>query len=821
MNLEENKNLKNELIYFKEDILKDMRFEISKLTSKIEIQKDSFSQKVSSFESKISSISDKVIILSNSISEDKTIKEKINQLSAFKQRTQETLSFHDSKFNYQSKMIIDAMNRFDHFINNNILYNDVIGPTPNCRFQNFHNFIDYIINNITQLNKFKEVTTSLDFKAYKGKIESNVESLRTQIINISKGNNNYTKELVEKGEEKNKELFKLYDNKIVALRMENSKYIADMKMNFENIQKEWEKLSLIKDEIYNRFDRELERFSKLNKYIEKKVEEYHLSYKEQNKIMKRSIEDIYINIEKLKFRINKINENIMNNMNNINNIDNMNNINNMNNSNDFTNFNSIPVIKKEEKLFEKIEAKKSEKKNFEKIKAVKKEETNKSGEAKESTDEIKKSKDDIKEDNDYIDDEKVKKIINDKKTGTESPLKQYIEDKINYEPTSDYRYRKKVKYYEDKNFVISKVYTKKGSHDNNKPMNYFDVINNITNNPKIKSIYNTKSKEVQNFIDKVIIGSVINSTIKKEDKLNPIIQNNFKSYSQIKNEEKDKRPKSIIKCESSLDFYESKFRYNEGIKSDEYSNLTNKENLNSSNNEDLNNKEDKNNKNKSCRLNLIYKNLENYNYFNKKIAKHILKDNNSYHSQILIPNGDLSEKGKSFHPSINNKKMSLVKTIKTQEDLRKSASLDIEKNNTSNNNNENINNKSKQNIILKKNINNIMDENKKIISIINYSNKSNSQQFFHKKNKSQADSSMPQLFEQNKKNVNNIMVKNDNYNIKNHFGLKNLTNKFPKTTSLSLHDTSYNTLSYKNKLENISIKQVQNSFKNLDTKEKN
>ena len=378
-----------------------------------------------------------------------------------------------------------------------------------------------------------------------------------------------------------------------------------------------------------------------------------------------------------------------------------------------------------------------------------------------------------------------------------------------------------MKYYEDKNFVISKVYTKKGSHDNNKPMNYFDVINNITNNPKIKSIYNTKSKEVQNFIDKVIIGSVINSTIKKEDKLNPIIQNNFKSYSQIKNEEKDKRPKSIIKCESSLDFYESKFRYNEGIKSDEYSNLTNKENLNSSNNEDLNNKEDKNNKNKSCRLNLIYKNLENYNYFNKKIAKHILKDNNSYHSQILIPNGDLSEKGKSFHPSINNKKMSLVKTIKTQEDLRKSASLDIEKNNTSNNNNENINNKSKQNIILKKNINNIMDENKKIISIINYSNKSNSQQFFHKKNKSQADSSMPQLFEQNKKNVNNIMVKNDNYNIKNHFGLKNLTNKFPKTTSLSLHDTSYNTLSYKNKLENISIKQVQNSFKNLDTKEKN
>ena len=70
MNLEENKNLQNELIYFKEDILKDLRFEMSKLTSKIEIQKESFSQKVSSFESKVSSLSEKVVNLSNNISEE-------------------------------------------------------------------------------------------------------------------------------------------------------------------------------------------------------------------------------------------------------------------------------------------------------------------------------------------------------------------------------------------------------------------------------------------------------------------------------------------------------------------------------------------------------------------------------------------------------------------------------------------------------------------------------------------------------------------------------------------------------------------------------
>ena len=794
MNLEENKNLQNELIYFKEDILKDLRFEMSKLTSKIEIQKESFSQKVSSFESKVSSLSEKVVNLSNNISEDKSMREKVNQLNAFKQRTQNIFFSYDTKLNYQSKMIIDLMNRIDNFINDNILYTNVIGPTPNCRFHNFHNFIDYIINNITQLNKFKEVTTSLDFKTYKGKIDSNMESLRTQIANISQGNNNYTKKLVEKEEEKNKEMFKLYDEKIVRLRMENSKYIADMKMNFENIQKEWEKLSLIRDEIYDRFDKEMERFIKLNKYLENKVEEYHLSYKKQNEIMKKSIDEVYINIEKLKSIIKNINYNIMNKMNNINNI---------NNFNNFNDINSIPIIKKDAKKPETIKTAKKEE--------IKKE---KNEEVKGSIDEIKKTKDDIKEDKDYLDNKKMKTIISDKKTGTESALKKYIEEKANIESSSIYRIRKKVKYFDDKNFVISKVYTKNGSNDNNKKMNYIDVINNISNNPRIKSIYNTKSKEVQHFIDKVIIGSVINSKIKKEDKLNSLIQNSSKSHSQIKIEEKDKRPNSIIKRESVLNHYESKYRYNDDVEFDDCSNLTNKDYLNSSNNENLNDKLDKiNSKSNTNRImSSIHKNLENYNYFNKNIAKNILKWENSYHSQILVPNSDLSEKGKSFHPPINNKKMIIVKKLKTQEDLRNCSSLDIDKNNTSNNNNENIKSKSKQNILLKKNNNNI-DDNKKIIKIMNYSNKS--QQFFHKKNKLHSDSSMPQLIEQNKKNINNI-----NYNIKNHFGFKNLTNKFPKTTSLSFHETSYNSFSSKNKLENISIKQIQNSLKNFNSKEK-
>ena len=71
----EDKTLKNELIYFKEEILKDLRVELSKFTTKIDNQRDSFNESVSALELKFRAISDKFILLSNSISEDKALKE--------------------------------------------------------------------------------------------------------------------------------------------------------------------------------------------------------------------------------------------------------------------------------------------------------------------------------------------------------------------------------------------------------------------------------------------------------------------------------------------------------------------------------------------------------------------------------------------------------------------------------------------------------------------------------------------------------------------------------------------------------------------------
>ena len=787
MNIEE-KNIKNELLYFKDEVLKDVRLELSKFTSKMDNQNDAFSEKVTSLQNKIGALSEKIINISNSISEDKTLKDKITKLAVFKQKTEDKLSFHDSKINFQSKMIIDAINRIDHFINDSILYNDVIGPTPNCKFQNFHKFIDYIISNITQLNTFKEKTISMDIRAYKSKIDSSLETLRTQIGNISKGNNNYAQQLAEEQDEKIKGLFRLYDDKIVATRMENNKYVNNMKTSFENMQKEWEKIILINNEMNEKIKNEREDISKMNKYLEEKMELFQMQYLEHKATLNKSIEEIYNKIKQIKIKIGEISAN-----------------------------NKNSLIKENQGQIKEI--------NQGQIKEINKGEIKGSFNGQNIERKIENNKEkkieDKSEENFFEIEEKIDEKSISKKIGNESPLKQYIEGKLNYEQVSHFK-QKKTQNIENKKFVPPKISSVDDYITKTRQMSYFEMVNNILNNQRIKDIYDTNNKDVQNFIDKIIIGSVISSHIKKYDNLNQFISND-----QTKNIENEKNLKPMLKSDKNSDLFRSKFKFNEYLKIDEQSHSTNKENINTSNNDNIYDKifdkikENINNinnnyKNNSNRMTLNQKNWENY--FNKDTGKHLYKGKNTSHSQISIFNNDNFDKEKKLNPPINIKKMTLIKKTNSNDELNKNASLDLENNNDSNINNmiEKINNKFKENIIK----DNKKEENQKLINIKNFSNKSQSLRFFQKKNKSQTDffSNVLENKPEKLKIKRNIVIKHDKNSIKNNFGVRNLTNQMSKN-NLLLYDSASNSRHNKNKLEIIAVKQIEKSIKNMESPE--
>ena len=422
----------------------------------------------------------------------------------------------------------------------------------------------------------------------------------------------------------------------------------------------------------------------------------------------------------------------------------------------------------------------------------------------------------IKEGIDINTDEKKELETSDKKIGTESMFKKYMDGKMKYEQISHSKVQKKLKSFEDKNpknLKISYINDISNKSQNIK-MNYFDILNNILNNPKIKSIYNTNNKDIQNFIDKIIIGSVINSQNKTYENLNQYILNKLKNHNLIKNFEKEKNINQN---------FDSNSKFNENLKFDENSLITNKDNANSSNNDNLYDKifesikENLHNnyKNNSLRMTMYKKNFE---INNKRESKNLMKGKINSNSQVLFLKNDIEEKENNLKPSITLRKVPFKKKINTNNDINKNDTFDNEKNKTSENNNiESINHKFNQDKITK--INN--EENHKIINVINYSNKSQSQRLIPKKNKSQSDSSMPSLFEnkRDKSKLNrNILIKLDKNSFKNNFGLKNLTNKMPKS-NLSIYDSMLNNRYNRNKLEIIAMKQVENSIKNIESQE--
>ena len=101
----ENLALKTELIYFKEDVLKDIKSSALKLTSRIDNQKDDFSRKITNIETRLEALFNKVVSIANSISIDKSMSEKIETLEKFRTKAQDTLFSYDLNFKAQSKLI--------------------------------------------------------------------------------------------------------------------------------------------------------------------------------------------------------------------------------------------------------------------------------------------------------------------------------------------------------------------------------------------------------------------------------------------------------------------------------------------------------------------------------------------------------------------------------------------------------------------------------------------------------------------------------------------------------------------------------------------
>ena len=246
----QNFSIKNDILFFKEEILTELKIIKQELYSK-------FNNTVEELKSKMKEISQNHIELNKNIENiSQTIDSKIinknnnednkNDFQTIKQEISKELLSSKIKFEDLKSELKKHKEDYANLIKNNILYKGIIGN--GCKYTNMHQFIDYLILNINNLNRFKE-QKEYEYKTYKNKIEKALTNLNNQEITIIETCKSYYKQSLEKLEEKIFAEIKLYDSKLMEIRVDNYNYLKEIEKKISEFNGEYNKINDLKNEI--------------------------------------------------------------------------------------------------------------------------------------------------------------------------------------------------------------------------------------------------------------------------------------------------------------------------------------------------------------------------------------------------------------------------------------------------------------------------------------------------------------------------------------------------------------------------------------------
>ena len=250
-------NTKEDILYFKDEILKDIKkFEI-KIGQKIDTQVLTTQNKIAEFETKIAAIMQKVNGLANQISTNTSLKEKVEEIYNFKIKVQQDAMIQQIKVDSIARDLKNAINKYDAILSDSIFYSGVIGI--GCKFSNFHDLIDYLLNNINQLTLGKEKNV-IDIKNMKKKYDTTLQNIKNQLDSINKDAKDSNKKTFDAWEERIKKIEEENVQKFLDLKIDNNKYVVELKDKTEKILETYKTMEKLKNDIEERIKHELNKF---------------------------------------------------------------------------------------------------------------------------------------------------------------------------------------------------------------------------------------------------------------------------------------------------------------------------------------------------------------------------------------------------------------------------------------------------------------------------------------------------------------------------------------------------------------------------------
>ena len=295
--LPNNKNLKMELLQFKDEILKEIKYLKKSFTEKQEFTKSLIDDKFKKYETRLSNCNEKISDISSQIRENEDHNKDIQTLMEFKNKLRDSILTMDIKINNIDRESKNNIFRIDNLLSDSILYPGIIGS--GAKFKTFHQMIDYMLAQMSQNITYHEKNT-LDFNQLKKRMNTFEQNLQKVKDSMSNEIQLMLNKKMEENEKQLKKIFDEYKQKLTGIKAENDEYIRDMQTTTLKFRRELEDFEFAKNKISNDIKEEGRLLIEEND----KTQNIFRGYKKEFNLMKDRFTQLSEFVKDVRFRMN-------------------------------------------------------------------------------------------------------------------------------------------------------------------------------------------------------------------------------------------------------------------------------------------------------------------------------------------------------------------------------------------------------------------------------------------------------------------------------------------------------------------------------------
>ena len=274
----EKSKINQELIFFKNDILLDIRKIEETFNFKLTERNNVYFEQYDIFDKKLSELTERISKIYSLILDNNELTEKIKVFLKFQTQTENNLNRINAKIISVQKENQNFINNTERMIKENLRFPGVIGK--NAKFLNFASFINYTMENFKSLNEFREEIRNLKMNELEKKIDKDISEIRASIndnyrssVRLININSNELDKKLEELIKRNNENMNQNESKLKEIQNDINQYYSKYKTKYENLEnslnekyneliKEINNVKNIKNELSNEI-------KDINSYIEK------------------------------------------------------------------------------------------------------------------------------------------------------------------------------------------------------------------------------------------------------------------------------------------------------------------------------------------------------------------------------------------------------------------------------------------------------------------------------------------------------------------------------------------------------------------------